>query len=81
MAAVVSGSYVLTSNRAGTDAQGQGFGGTGWIIDPNGDVVAETSPAAPAVFHEIDTSFVHRAQKEYPCYVEGPKALRHGSRS
>jgi N-carbamoylputrescine amidase len=72
MAAIVSGSYVLSSNRAGTDTRGQEFGGTGWIIDPHGDVVGETSPAKPAVFHEIDVGLVHQAQSEYPCYVEGP---------
>lgn len=70
MAAVVSGAYVLSSNRQGKDYRGQEFGGKGWIVDPNGDVVAETSAANPVVFHEIDTEFVTRAQKEYPCYVE-----------
>jgi N-carbamoylputrescine amidase len=69
MAAIVSGSYVLSSNRAGTDARGQEFGGSGWIIDLHGDVAAETSPSTPAVFHEIDLGFVHQAQSEYPCYV------------
>lgn len=69
MAAIVSGCYVLTSNRAGTDSRGQTFGGSGWIIDPNGDVVAKTSPDTPVVSHEIDLEFVERAQVQYPCYV------------
>jgi N-carbamoylputrescine amidase len=69
MAAIVSGSYVLSSNRSGTDARGQTFGGRGWIIDPFGTVVAETSAEAPVAFHEIDTELVERAQREYPCYV------------
>jgi len=30
------------SNRVGTGVNGQVFGGAGWIIDPSGDVVAET---------------------------------------
>jgi N-carbamoylputrescine amidase len=70
MAAIVSGSYVLSSNRDGTDSRGQVFGGSGWIIDPDGDVVAQTSAATPLAFHEIDLGFVARAQKAYPCYVE-----------
>jgi len=70
MAAIVSGSYVLSSNRGGADSRGQLFGGAGWIVNPDGDVVARTSAATPAVFHEIDTEFVTSAQKDYPCYVK-----------
>ena len=70
MAAVVSGSYVLSSNRAGADSRGQTFGGAGWIVDPFGDLVAETSPAAPVAVQEIDLALVRRAQSEYPCYVK-----------
>jgi len=69
MAAIVSGTYVLSSNRSGVDSRGQLFGGAGWIIDPEGDLVAQTSSTTPAVFYEIDTEFVRRAQREYPCYV------------
>ncbi len=69
MAAIVSGCYVLSSNRAGAGSQGQVFGGAGWIVDPFGDLIAETSPAAPVAVHEIDVALVRRAQSEYPCYV------------
>ena len=65
MAAIVSGSYVLSSNRSGPD-----FGGRGWIVDPFGTVVAATSAESPVAFHEIDTDLVARAQREYPCYVK-----------
>ena len=70
MAAIVSGCYVISSNRAGTSARGQVFGGTGWIIDPTGNVVAQTSPSSPIAFHEIDTDLVAQAQRDYPCYVK-----------
>jgi len=70
MAAIVSGAYVLSSNRVGADATGQVFGGGGWIIDPSGDVVAETGAARPVATHHIETAVVRRAQSEYPCYVE-----------
>lgn len=70
MAAIVSGAYVLSSNRHGIDCRGQEFSGAGWIIDPRGEVVAQTSAANPVAFHEIDTDIASQAQKEYPCYVE-----------
>jgi N-carbamoylputrescine amidase len=70
MAAIVSGGYVLSSNRAGTDARGQRFGGAGWIVDPAGDLLAETSAESPVVCREIDTDRAARAQREYPCYVK-----------
>lgn len=70
MAAIVSGCYVLSSNRSGADSRGQVFGGTGWIIDPSGDVIAQTSAENPIVFHEIDTDLVAKAQSDYPCYVK-----------
>ncbi len=69
MAAIVSGGYVLSSNRAGTDPRGQTFGGAGWIIDPRGDVVAQTSADNPLAFCDLDLELVARAQAEYPCYV------------
>jgi N-carbamoylputrescine amidase len=70
MAAIVSGAYVLSSNRAGVDSRGQAFGGAGWIVDPFGDLVAETSSSAPVAFHTLDTALVRQAQREYPCYVK-----------
>jgi N-carbamoylputrescine amidase len=70
MAAIVSGCYVLSSNRAGAGSRGQVFGGTGWIVDPFGDLIAETSPTVPIAVHEIDLALVRRAQSEYPCYVK-----------
>jgi N-carbamoylputrescine amidase len=70
MAAIVSGCYVLSSNRSGTDSNEQRFGGCGWIIDPMGDCVAQTSEASPLVTYPVDLEFVDRMQKQYPCYVE-----------
>ncbi|HJQ41230.1 MAG TPA: carbon-nitrogen hydrolase family protein [Thermoanaerobaculia bacterium] len=64
MAAIVSGSYVLSSNRSGGS-----FGGRGWIIDPSGTVIGATSEETPAAFYEIDTEVVAQAQRDYPCYV------------
>ena len=70
MAAIVSGCYVASSNRGGADDRGQVFGGHGWIIDPLGEIIAETSDDQPVVWAELDFDLVRRAQREYPCYVE-----------
>jgi len=70
MAAIVSGCYVISSNRSGVDNRGQRFGGAGWIFDPEGDLIAETSAESPVVTARFEADRVVRAQKSYPCYVE-----------
>ncbi|UCG87115.1 MAG: carbon-nitrogen hydrolase family protein [Gemmatimonadota bacterium] len=69
-AAIVSGCYVASSNRAGADESGQEFGGCGWIIDPTGQVRGETSAQSPVVTATIDVGLVKQAQAGYPSYVE-----------
>jgi N-carbamoylputrescine amidase len=69
-AAIVSGCYVASSNRVGRDASGQGFGGGGWIFDPAGELIAETSTRHPIASAELDLGLVERAKQEYPAYVE-----------
>ena len=69
-AAIVSGSYVASSNRAGLDDSGLEFAGKGWIFDPFGRLIAETSSDHPLVSAELELSAVRKAQAEYPCYVE-----------
>lgn len=70
MAAIVSGCYVVSSNRAGFDSKGQEFGGCGWIFDPFGDLVAETSRENSVVSADLDIALVEQAQLDYPCYVK-----------
>ncbi len=67
-AAVMSGAYCLSSNRVG---MGKGFewGGMGWIIDPNGEVLARTSKEAPFVTLDLDLSIADDAKKTYPRYI------------
>jgi len=50
-AAVVSGAYSLSSNRA---SETQDYGGRGWVVSPDGEVLASTSPAAPFATVDID---------------------------
>ena len=72
MAAIVSGSFVLSSNRRGGEV---GFGGCGFVISPEGDVIARTSQNpqnsqnGPFVTVEIDISESIEAKRTYPRYI------------
>jgi N-carbamoylputrescine amidase len=65
-AAVVSGAFCLSANRASIE---QGWGGTGWIMGPDGDVLAKTTADQPFVTVEIDLNEAELAKKSYPRYV------------
>lgn len=62
MAAVVSGAFVISSNRVDEDS----FAGRGLIIGPEGEVLASTSRQTPFVTVDIDLTESARAQKTYP---------------
>jgi N-carbamoylputrescine amidase len=66
VAAVRSGAYCLSSNRGDG---GESGGGTGWIISPDGDVLAQTSAQTPFVTREIDAAVAAAAQSTYPRYA------------
>jgi N-carbamoylputrescine amidase len=70
MAAIVSGCYVLSSNRAPqmNDSESD-FGGRGFVYSPTGELLAETSPWTPLVSIDVDVKRVAEAQRGYPCYV------------
>ena len=70
MAAVVSGCYVVSSNRApqANDA-GSNFSGRGFAFSPSGELLGETSTSTPLVTIDIDLARVAEAQRSYPCYV------------
>jgi N-carbamoylputrescine amidase len=78
-AAIVSGCYVASSNRRGVGESGLEFAGKGWIFNPVGEVIAETSPEEPVVTAELDLTSVLKAQGEYPCYVEELEKGEEGS--
>ena len=68
-AAVCSGAYCLSSNLwhpPGSKADG---GGLGWIVSPEGDVLATTDPDTPFATCEIDRDFARRSKLTYPRYV------------
>lgn len=71
MAALVSGCWVASANRVGADPQtGQRFGGGGWIVDPEGQIVAETSAETPVTAADLDLGQGIRAKLQYPRYVD-----------
>lgn len=70
MAAVISGCYVLSSNRVSPrDDSWPYFGGHGFIYSPLGELLDETTRATPVVSVNIDLGLVAEAQHSYPCYV------------
>ena len=84
MAAIVSGCYVLSSNRVGGSAPT--FGGKGMIYSPTGNLLGMTSNKQPFLCADIDLALVADAQRKYPCNVReidvpnGPenRAIRSG---
>jgi N-carbamoylputrescine amidase len=70
MAAIVSGCYVLSSNRS-SPAGGSPphFGGKGFIYSPTGNLLGTTSDGRPLLTMRINLSLVADAQRRYPCNV------------
>ena len=69
MASLVSGAYVVSSNRVGIGRAGTQFGGGGYAYAPHGRVLAVTDPAHPVQVIELDPTIASSAQRGYPCYV------------
>ncbi len=61
MTAIVSGAFVVSSNRYGNS-----FSGRGWIISPEGEVLASTSQKRKFVTVDIDIEEAERAKRTYP---------------
>ncbi len=62
--ALVSGAWSLSSNSAEPQ-----HGGLGWAIDPEGEVLATTSPERPYVTVDVDLADADAAKSRYPRYV------------
>ena len=69
MAAIVSGCYVVSSNRVGEYDNTLTFGGKGFAFAPDGTLISETTPQNPVVSFELDIGLVKYQQAQYPCYV------------
>ncbi|MFC7072439.1 carbon-nitrogen hydrolase family protein [Halovenus rubra] len=62
---VLAGAYLASSNRAGA-ADGVTFGGNGWVISPDGSVLARTDSDHPFATTEIDPDIAESAKSTYP---------------
>ncbi|MFI9530183.1 carbon-nitrogen hydrolase family protein [Micromonospora rosaria] len=72
-AALSGGTFSLSANRsAGAAPAERGFGGCGWIIDPEGAVLARTDRSNPVATREIDLAAATRARSTYPRNLVGP---------
>ncbi|MDX1688339.1 MAG: carbon-nitrogen hydrolase family protein [Candidatus Promineifilaceae bacterium] len=68
-AAVIAGAYSLSSNRVDEGEQPAELGGQGWVVAPDGDVLAITTAEQPFVTVDVDLDRADRAKKTYPRYV------------
>lgn len=66
VAAVRSGAYSVSSNRV--DSTGA-CGGTGWVISPDGLILATTTPETPFATVDVDLMASDGARATYPRYV------------
>jgi N-carbamoylputrescine amidase len=69
MAALVSGSYVVSSNRYGRSTWGTVFGGAGFAFGPGGTLLSTTDSTNPLLVVDVKPDFAARQRSEYPCYV------------
>lgn len=69
MAALVSGAYVVSSNRVGRSNSGTHFGGSGFAYAPHGLLVSITSSNNPLQILDLDPTVSASARRDYPCYV------------
>jgi len=71
-AAIVAGAYGLSSNTISPVDAEVSFGGQGWIVSPDGDVLATTSREQPFVTLELDLANADVAKGTYPRNVTIP---------
>jgi len=67
--AITSGAFSLSSNRVSSNESEPAFGGRGWIVSPDGDVLGLTSREQPFVTVDIDLNQAEKAKEGYPQYV------------
>lgn len=65
VAAILSGAYCLSSNRSGRRGEAE-FGGGGWILGPDAEVLGLTTEDSPFVTAEVEKSRTVAAKKTYP---------------
>lgn len=68
-AAVCAGAYGLSSNLWLPPGDGADCGGMGWVVSPEGDVLARTDAASPVATVTVDLALARRSKTTYPRYV------------
>ena len=68
-AAVCAGAWCLSSNPWTPSGGAVDCGGRGWIISPEGDLLAQTGQDEPFVTLDIDLEAARAAKSTYPRYV------------
>jgi len=68
-AAVISGAFCLSSNRSGSSPAGD-WGGAGWVISPDGDLLALTSDDEPFTTIDVDLGTADLAKTTFPRSVD-----------
>ncbi len=71
MAAIVSGAYVVSSNRFGFSDVSPHFGGGGYAYAPGGKLLGATNNSDLIRTIDIDLVQVKKARAAYPCYMAG----------
>lgn len=69
MAAIVSGAYVISSNRIGRSMGGTEFGGNVLLYTPQGESSNALAAGCGLYITEIDLDISKRQKAIYPCYV------------
>ena len=72
MAAIVSGAYVVSSNRVGSSPISPVFGGGGFAYGPDGSLIAATTSTDPLLVVNVDPEVSTHQRSAYPCYVAEP---------
>jgi N-carbamoylputrescine amidase len=72
MASLVSGAYVVSSNRVGHSQTSPRFGGQGFAYAPQARLLSETNAKNPIQTIELNPATSKSARREYPCYVHSP---------
>lgn len=70
-AAVTAGAFCASSNLYRAAGGPADLGGMGWVMDPDGEVLAVTDQAEPFATVEIDLEAARSAKETYPRYVQG----------
>jgi len=70
-AAVIAGAYSLSSNHSGMAPDSMTkLGGVGWISDPEGTILEQSSSEQPWVTLDLDETIAEVAKTTYPRYVQ-----------